>query len=289
MIVRIGRRVAWMAVLWLLAGFFGAVLVWMAPGFGIDERELDPRWTEESLAALRGDDVERRGPVSFYVDWLSHFARGDLGESYSLGRPVAELLRERMPITARSVAVGLLLGWAAGMLLAVSTYFIRLPGFGMLSTAVTGLLLCLPSAVIALLFLMLEAPVSWVIAAVVMPQVFSYARNLCSRAARQPHVLMAAAKGLGRTRIFFWHVASGMGPQVVALAGVSVTLAFTASIPIEVICDSPGVGQLAWLAAMGRDLPLLVNITLIVTAITLAANSISDWATSVSGIEGAAR
>ena len=80
-----------------------------------------------------------------------------------------------------------------------------------------------------------------------------------------------------------------IGWTLVALAGVSVTLAFTASIPIEVICDSPGVGQLAWLAAMGRDLPLLVNITLIVTGITLAANSISDWATSVSGMEGAAR
>ena len=125
------------------------------------------------------------------------------------------------------------------------------------------------------------------IAAVILPQVFSYTRHLCSEASRRPHVQLAAAKGLGRKRIFVWHVLLTVAPQLAALAGVSATLALTASIPIEVVCDSPGVGQLAWLAAMGRDLPLLVNITLIVTAITLAANSLSDWATSASGIERA--
>ena len=63
-----------------------------------------------------------------------------------------------------------------------------------------------------------------------------------------------------------------------ALAGISVSLAFGASIPIEVICDTPGVGQLAWKAALDRDLPLLVNITVLVALMTLAANSLADLA-----------
>ena len=53
-------------------------------------------------------------------------------------------------------------------------------------------------------------------------------------------------------------------------------MALGAAIPIEVICDSPGIGQLAWQAALGRDLPLLVNMTLFVTLVTLGANSASD-------------
>jgi peptide/nickel transport system permease protein len=52
-----------------------------------------------------------------------------------------------------------------------------------------------------------------------------------------------------------------------------------AAIPIEVICDSPGIGQLAWQAALSRDLPLLVNMTLFVTLVTLAANSAADLTT----------
>jgi peptide/nickel transport system permease protein len=289
MLLRIGRRAVWIAALWLMAGFFGTLLVWMAPGFGIDERELDPRWTKESLASLRETGVDRGRPVAFYLNWMSHVVRGDLGESYSLGQPVAELLRERLPVTARSAAEGLAIGWALGLGLALSTFLARVPGLEAATATLAGALLCLPTAVIALVFLSFDGPAAWAIGAVVLPQVFSYTRNLCARAMQAPHVVMAVAKGLSRGRILAWHVLATAGPQLLALAGVSVTLAFTAALPIEVICDSPGIGQLAWLAAMGRDLPLLVNITLVVTAITLLANSLSDWATAVSGLQGAAR
>src|SRR5436305_2004666 len=55
-----------------------------------------------------------------------------------------------------------------------------------------------------------------------------------------------------------------------------VSLGFAAAIPVEVLCDLPGIGQLAWKAALGRDLYLLINLTMIVTVITLLANSASD-------------
>jgi len=42
------------------------------------------------------------------------------------------------------------------------------------------------------------------------------------------------------------------------------------------LCGLAGVGQLAWQAALARDLPLLVNITILVTLVTLLANSGAD-------------
>jgi ABC-type dipeptide/oligopeptide/nickel transport system permease component len=45
---------------------------------------------------------------------------------------------------------------------------------------------------------------------------------------------------------------------------------------MEALCDIPGIGQLAWKAALGRDVALLVNLTMIVTLVTLVANSASD-------------
>jgi ABC-type dipeptide/oligopeptide/nickel transport system permease component len=45
---------------------------------------------------------------------------------------------------------------------------------------------------------------------------------------------------------------------------------------VEAVCDLPGIGQLAWKAALGRDLELLVNLTMIVTMVTLLANSAAD-------------
>jgi peptide/nickel transport system permease protein len=65
-------------------------------------------------------------------------------------------------------------------------------------------------------------------------------------------------------------------PPLLALLGVSFTIAFGAAIPIEALCDSPGLGQLAWHAALSRDLPLIVNITLIVSLVMFAANSLAD-------------
>jgi peptide/nickel transport system permease protein len=67
-------------------------------------------------------------------------------------------------------------------------------------------------------------------------------------------------------------------PPLLALLGVSFAISFGAAIPIEALCDSPGLGQLAWQAALSRDLPLIVNVTLVVSLIMLAANSIADLA-----------
>ena len=61
-----------------------------------------------------------------------------------------------------------------------------------------------------------------------------------------------------------------------ALAGITVSIAIGASIPVESLCGLPGIGQLAWQAALSRDLPLLVNLTVVVTLVTLLANSVAD-------------
>jgi peptide/nickel transport system permease protein len=62
-----------------------------------------------------------------------------------------------------------------------------------------------------------------------------------------------------------------------------VTLAFGASIPIEALSDSPGMGQLAWRAALGRDVPVLVTVTLLLTAVTVFSNVIADIAMARAG------
>ena len=91
-----------------------------------------------------------------------------------------------------------------------------------------------------------------------------------------PHIVTARAKGLSHARIFYYHVLPGVTPQLLAIAGVSVSMAVGAAIPVEALCSLPGVGQLAWQAALARDLPLLVNITMLVTLVTLLANSGAD-------------
>jgi len=55
-----------------------------------------------------------------------------------------------------------------------------------------------------------------------------------------------------------------------------VNMALGAAIPVEALCDSPGVGQLVWKAALARDLPVVVNVTILIAAITASASLVSD-------------
>ena len=68
------------------------------------------------------------------------------------------------------------------------------------------------------------------------------------------------------------------GPSLLAILGLSVNAAFGGAILLETICDLPGVGQLALQAALARDLPLLVGMTLLVGVLTVSANAITDLA-----------
>ena len=259
-------------------GFLGATLVRFAPGFDVDERELDPRLQEGSIRALRRDRASEHNIIGFYGRYLFGLSRGNLGVSRSLGRPVAQLFAERIPVTARMAGLGLMGAWLLGFGSALIGVTARKWALDLFTTFVSGLFLCLPSAVLALLFLYWRGPVPVAIAAVVAPRIFRYCQNLLMQTYESPHVLTARAKGLHPARILIWHVLPPAAPQILALAGVSVSMALGAAVPIEAICDSPGIGQLAWQAALGRDLPLLVNLTLFVALVTLTVNSVSDLA-----------
>lgn len=260
----------------LLGGLLSATLVRLAPGFDVDEQQLDPRLNTESVRALRETRLEQRNILRFYFHSLQRAAHGDLGTSLSLGQPVSQLLRERAPLTLRLVSIGLLLSWAAALALALSAAWLRVSAYDALTTVISGTFLCIPAAVLALLSVLWNVPGALAIALIVFPRVYRYARNLLAKAQALPHIITARAKGLSELRILFWHVVPVVGPQLLAVAGVSVSIAIGAAIPVEALCGLSGVGQLAWQAALARDLPLLINLTILVTLVTLLANSSAD-------------
>ena len=53
------------------------------------------------------------------------------------------------------------------------------------------------------------------------------------------------------------HVLPSLGPEAAGLASLAVVTALNASLPMEVLCGHTGLGQLAWNAAMQRDIVML--------------------------------
>lgn len=272
----IGRHLLIILITALVGGLLGATLVRLAPGFGIQESDLDAQLSAETREALHKEDAGERNVLSYYGNYLGNLIHGDLGYSRSMDRPVSELFRDRLPETVESVVIGVAGGWLLGLALAIPASWKRAPVYSTSATLISGVFLCIPSAVLALIFLVVGSPGKLAIALVVFPKVFRFSRNLLVKTYTMPHVLTARARGLSSTRIFGWHILPNIAAPMLALAGVTVSIAFAAAIPVEVVCDSPGLGQLAWKAALSRDVPLLVNLTLVIAIMTVAANSFSE-------------
>jgi len=263
-----------------IAAFLGALLVWLAPGLRVDEQDLDPRLSTESVAAIRRFSTGETSLPMFYFKFMSGLVHGDLGVSRTFRRPVIELVRGRWPVTIRSVSLGLAVGWTGGLLLAVfAVQGNRPPVKWMAKWILIGsstLFLSLPSALLALACLLTGLPPGWAIALVLFPRIVPHAYNQLESALRSDHALAAHACGLSPARVFLLHVALPVAAPMLALAAVSVPLALGASLPVEVVSDSPGLGQLAWKAAQGRDLNVLVSLTLLLTAVTLLADFLAS-------------
>jgi peptide/nickel transport system permease protein len=262
----------------LMASFTGAMLMRIAPGFSSDDQELNSGLSAQSIQAIRQAHLSDANVPRFYARYLASLVRGDLGTSRSLNQPVKDLLRERLPVTLVNLAFALAVGWLLGFSLAVAAQVWNVRALTFLGNALSGTFISTPAAALALVFLLLRWPPAFAAALLLFPKIYRYTQNLLQQSSEMPHVLTARAKGAGPWRVLAWHVAPIALPQMIALVGVSISIGIGVLLPIEVVSDVAGIGQLAWHAAQSRDLPLLVNLTMVVTFVTVCATLVSDAA-----------
>jgi peptide/nickel transport system permease protein len=253
-----------------------ATMVRLAPGFDVDVRQLDSRLSHESREALRGERSRNADVLGYYGDFLRNASHGDFGRSVTLNRPVRELVCERLPVTLRLAGWGLMLAWIFTAALAFSAALFNCGAYDTVASVLGSFFLCVPAAAVAVLTVVFHVPAALAIAVIVFPRLFRYVRNLLARGYAMPHIVTARAKGLGPIAVLTRHVFPVCAAPVVALIGISVSVALGASVAVEALCGVPGIGQLAWHAALGRDLPVLVTVTMVVTVVILLANTISD-------------
>lgn len=262
----------------LIGGFAAAALVRYSPGFDVDEDVLNPHISPATIAARHAQREVENGLPRFYLRYLARAAHGDFGKSEAFNLPVSELLRHRASISAGLLVRGTLGGLALGSLLAWLSVWPRRLTLELSAAATSGLLLAIPPAVLALFFFFREWPLWLAVALALLPRVFGTARSILEEFYSSPALLAARARGLGSARLAITYVLGPAAPQLAALAGVAVVLAFGSLIPIEGLCDVPGIGQLALKGALARDLPLLSALGLIITSLVAGVQWMGDLA-----------
>lgn len=139
----------------LAGGFFAAALVRYSPGFDSIPEDLNPDISPSVLRALHAEHLRANSLPRFYAGYLSHAVHGDFGVSENLKTPVAELLRDRAPVTVKLIALGTAGGWLLGGFLAWIAVWTRLRAMHAVAYSTSGLLLAIPPAVLALAFFFL--------------------------------------------------------------------------------------------------------------------------------------
>jgi peptide/nickel transport system permease protein len=265
---------------------------------------LGPRSTEETLRSTRRALGLDRPLYVQYGRWVLDAARGDLGESVRLNRPVAPEVVARFGDSAvlASVAfvVAVVVGVAVGAvsavrrgslldnsLMAVTVTGISMPPFylGMLLIILFSVALDLlptggmydvrqePSLGQLLLHLILPAVTLAAVPAAVIARIM---RSSMLEVIGQDFIRTARAKGLEDRAVVARHALRNALIPVVAVVGLQVGYLLSATALVEVVFSWPGLGSLLVQSVVTRDLPLAQGAVLLIAVIYVLVNIATD-------------
>jgi peptide/nickel transport system permease protein len=233
-------------------------------------------------------------------------AKGNLGRSYRDGRPVLDLIKERLPATlsliaaALSMALAIGLGWGVALTwLSTTKYFAVLEKFllalayGLYSTPsfwlgflLIGLLAQSGLSDIHLLGLHPPGAKGICLASLILPALVLASRRAAKVALilnssmlaelKSDYVFTARAKGVPPQTVLLKHVGKNSLAPVVSLLGLSIPALIGGSVLVETVFAWPGMGRLAVDATFGRNYPVLLSLTIIYGSLVILGNLLAD-------------
>jgi peptide/nickel transport system permease protein len=280
------------------------LLVNLAPGGPASLMRMDATPEQRQALATRLG-LDQPIPVR-YVQWLGGALHGDLGTSLSTSEPVTLRIQQRLPNTLvlalTALAASIVLGIPLGMLAALRRNSV--PDFVVAVVSVVGL--SVPAfwlGIVLILLLSVEfnlLPSSGVattgsegdladrvrhllmpavvLSTTVLPYVVRFTRSAMLEVLGQEYVRTATAKGLSQLRVVYGHALRNALVPVVSIIGTLVPRLVGGSVVTEAVFGWPGMGRLAVEAANGRDYPLIVGITVVVSAIVVVTSFVVDLA-----------
>ena len=253
-----------------------------------------PEATAEDVAIIRKNYGFDRPLVVQFIDWATHAARGDLGVSYIYKAPVADLIRERLPITLTLGLTGLVIALTTaiplGVLAAMREGTLVDRGIGLLAlfgqampSFWLGLVLIIWFG-LKLQWLPISGVDTWqgyilpgiVLAFSAIPALMRLTRAGMIDALASDYIRTARAKGLSLAMIVLKHALRNAAMPVVSIAAVQLGFMLGGSIVIEQIFALHGVGYLAWESISKNDFPVVQAVVLLLAIIYIGLTLLAD-------------
>lgn len=267
-------------------------LMHIVPGGPFDQEKNLPPEIKANIEAKYHLDK----PVAIqYLIYMSNLSKGDFGPSYKyLTRNVNDIIAQTFPVSAElgiwAFITAIVLGISTGIISAirVNTFIDRISQF----FATVGV--SIPNFVLAVLLILIfsnilkllpsalwESPRHIILPAITLgigpaAYISRLVRGSIIETMNKDYIKTARSKGLSEPLILFKHILrNALSPVVTILGPLGATLV-TGSFIVEYIFSIPGIGRFFITAVTNRDYPLIIAITLIYTALIIAANIVVD-------------
>ena len=255
----------------------------------------------EQIRAKLG--LDRSLPVQFGI-WRGRVLQGDLGYSYFLNKPVAELIAQRLEPTA-SLAIGTILlavliavplgalaasrmgGWVDRALSVVSVAGFSIPVF------VTGyVLIYLFSIQLDWLPVQGYRPLGgkeglagwarhlilpWAALSIIYVALIArITRAAVSEALTEDYLRTARAKGVSEHVVLIRHALRNAAVPIVTVIGIGVALLIGGVVVTETVFAIPGLGSLTVDVVLNRDFPVIQGLVMFFALVYVLINLLVD-------------
>jgi oligopeptide transport system permease protein len=280
-----------LAVVWVVATLT-FILLRLAPGGPFDrERKLPPEVLANIEAKYHLDEPLFRQ----YLRYLTGILHADLGPSYKyLDRGVKEIILDTLPTSVflglLALVFALMVSFPTGL---IAAYF-RNSWIDRLALLTATLGISVPHFILgALLIWLFALQLGWLqagrwdsAASMILPTVTLGAapaayiaallRSTLIEALGEDFIRTARAKGLRESAVLFKHALRNSLVPVLTVMGPLTAALLTGSFVVEYVFAIPGMGRFFITAVTDRDYPLIMGVTLVYTALLVAANFLVD-------------
>ena len=264
----------------------------------------------ETIRRLVADFGLDRSLLEQYALYIRNLARGNLGESFALRRPVADALADAIPHTFLLALAALLIDFTVGLALGIYQA-VRERRVGDIVLGNVALFVnSMPTFWLGLVLLLVFAqrlhgfPIGGIADPVLCPRVDSgacvldflwhltlpaltlglvgaagtarFQRAAMLEVIRQEYVRTARAKGLGERRVWLVHALRNALLPFITLVGLAFPFLLTGAVLVETVFAWPGMGLLAVRAILQRDYYVVTGAAIVTSTMVVLGNLIAD-------------
>ena len=257
---------------------------------------------EDTLAALRAQMGLDQPALVRYFKWVGGLLTGNLGISYTYDVPVSELILERIIVSLPLAILAILLSTAIAIPLGVvaASRHNKTPDWLIMSVSQLGI--AIPNFWFAILLIIVFAVIlRWLPAggfvgwdagllpaltslllptvALALPQSAILARVTRSamlEVIQEDYMRTARAKGVSQNAALWKHALRNAMIPVVTIMGLQFSFLLAGTIIIENVFYLPGIGRLIFQAISQRDLIVVKDLVILLSAAVIIINFVVD-------------